>query len=120
MANALITNCGFLFVPQLVVNIAVVMLIAGYGVALWRQEVPPQEHPWEKSLDPLANVAVAIGLFGSVIGFISAFQGFQKGVDISKLLSGLSIAYWTTGVGIFSSLLATLGTYFLNLLSGKK
>jgi biopolymer transport protein ExbB/TolQ len=110
-------KCGVLFWPQLLLSILVLTLIAGYLFAWIRKESIFGQRPWTDSLDPLANLAVAIGLFGSVIGFISAFSGFQKGVDVSALAHGLSIAYWTTGVGLATSLIAMLGCYLLNLLS---
>lgn len=117
MIRLLIERCGFLFWPQLVLSIAVVSMIVGYLFALKRGELTSGQRPWEDSLDPLASMAVALGLFGSVIGFISAFNGFQKGIEVSVLANGLSVAYYTTGVGIATSLIATLGSYFLNLLN---
>jgi len=120
MAALLMEKCGILFWPQLLLSIAVWTLIVAYLLAWRRGEIRAGAKPWENSLDPLANMAVAVGLFGSVIGFICAFSGFQKGVDVSTLARGLSVAYWTTGVGIATSLAATLGSYMLNLASAKK
>ena len=120
MAHLLIEKCGTLFWPQILLSIVVLTLIAGYLLAIARREIILGQKPWRESLDPLANLAVAVGLFGSVVGFITAFGGFQKGVDVSELVRGLSIAYWTTGVGIATSLVATLGSYMLNLLSNRK
>lgn len=117
MAELLMEKCGLLFWPQLLLSTAVLALIIAYFLAWGRGEIVSGSRPWEDSLDPLANMAVAVGLFGSVIGFISAFSGFQKGVDVGALTRGLSIAYWTTGVGIATSLIAALGCYLLNLLS---
>lgn len=120
MASLLIDKCGLLFWPQLALNVAVWTLIIAYLLNLLRGTLMPGHRPWQESLDPLASMAVTLGLFGSVIGFISAFSGFQNGVDVSTLARGLSIAYWTTGIGIVTSLCATLGSYFLNLLSRKR
>lgn len=117
MVDILIQRCGFLFWPQMFLNISVITLIVSYLVALKRGEVCTGQRPWTDSLEPLAGVAVSLGLFGSVVGFISAFSGFQQGVNVSTLASGLSIAYWTTGVGIATSLIATLGSYLLNILN---
>lgn len=117
MVTLLIEKCGILFWPQFLLNIAVVALIAGHLLAVRRGEIDTDSRPWEDSLDPLAGMAVTLGLFGSVIGFISAFSGFQRGVEVSTLANGLSIAYWTTGVGIVTSLVATLGSYILNLIN---
>ncbi len=117
MVDILIKRCGLLFWPQLLLSIAVITLIVSYLVALNRGEVHAGQRPWKDSLEPLAGMAVSLGLFGSVAGFISAFSGFQQGVNVSTLASGLSVAYWTTGVGIATSLIATLGSYLLNILN---
>jgi len=119
MADLLMEKCGIFFWPQLLLSVVVLTLIAAYLFARARGEITEGQRPWEGSLDPLANLAVTVGLFGSVVGFISAFGGFQRGVDVSVLARGLSIAYWTTGVGIATSLIATLGSYLLSLLSKK-
>ena len=117
MVKLLIMKCGILFWPQLILSIASLTLIIGYLLAWKRNELTLGQRPWEDSLEPLASMAVAVGLFGSVLGFISAFSGFQRGVDVSALAKGLSLAFWTTGVGIATSLIATLGSYILNMLS---
>ena len=119
MANLLMKNCGVLFWPQLLLSIVVVTLIVGYLSACRRKEITLGCRPWQESIDPLASLAVGVGLFGSVVGFIAAFSGFQNGVDVGALARGLSIAYWTTGVGLVTSLIATAGSYILNLLSRK-
>jgi len=117
MVDILIQRCGFLFWPQMLLSIAVITLIVSYLVALKRGEVCTGQRPWIDGLEPLAGMAVSLGLFGSVVGFIAAFGGFQQGVNVSTLASGLSVAYWTTGVGIVTSLIATLGSYLLNILN---
>ena len=117
MVETLVKNCGILFWPQLILNIVVFALVIGYCVAWRRCEIAPSKKPWESQLDPLANVAVAMGLFGSVIGFISAFSGFKNGLDVNVLTQGLATAYYTTGVGLFTSLVATLGSYFLSVMT---
>lgn len=110
-------KCGVLFWPQLLLSVAVLALIGGYLLAWLRKEIPLGSRPWQDSIDPLANLAVAIGLLGSVMGFISAFGGFQRGVDVGALARGLSIAYWTTGVGLATSLAANIGSYVLTILT---
>ena len=116
MIRVLIEKCGLLLWPQLILNVAIWALIAGYIVGLLKKDVLLSCKPWEESLSPLGGLAVTLGLFGSVIGFVTAFSGFQQGVDVSTLARGLSVAYWTTGVGIASSLSSTLGSYVLNLI----
>ena len=93
-----------------------VMLVL-LGVHVRRRELLPRENPWEKTLEPLAGIAVTIGLLGSVYGFIVAFGGFRQGLDVPKVVSGLGSAYWTTGVGIVTSLVASLGSYVLGVLN---
>lgn len=117
MVEALVENCGILFWPQLILNIVVFGLVIAYCIAWRRSEITPAKKPWENQLDPLANVAVTVGLFGSVVGFISAFSGFQNGLDVDVLTRGLATAYYTTGVGLFTSLVAILGSYFLSVMS---
>ena len=119
MIGILIEKCGMLLWPQLALNVAIWSLIIGYLVALSKRDVLPGQRPWEETLMPLGGLSVTLGLLGSVIGFVTAFSGFQKGVDVSALARGLSIAYWTTGVGIASSLSATLGSYVLNQIRKK-
>ena len=117
MAETLAKNCGILFWPQLALNIVVFGLVIGYCVAWRRREIAGCKRPWERQLDPLANVAVTIGLFGSVIGFISAFSGFHNGLDVDILTQGLATAYYTTAVGLFTSLVASLGSFFLSVIT---
>ena len=117
MITGLIQNCGIFFLPQLAISVATVSLVIGYLVALMRHEVPRGQKPWAQTLDPLGSVAVSIGLLGSVVGFISAFGGFQNGIDVKLLTSGLAVAYYTTGVGIFTSLLGSLGSYVLGIIA---
>jgi len=116
MAHLLIEKCGLLFWPQLFLNIAASTLVVAYLLAWKRGEILPGERPWQAALEPLAGLAVTLGLFGSVWGFIEAFGGFQEGMNVSALVKGLSLAYWTTGVGIATSLIATLGSYLLDML----
>jgi len=120
MVSLLVDKCGALFWPQLVLNVAVWTLIIGYLLTWLRRGLLPGQRPWQESLDPLASMALTLGLFGSVIGFISAFSGFQKGVDVGVLARGLSLAYWTTCVGIVTALSANLGAYILNILSRRR
>ena len=103
-----------MFIPLLVVSVLVVMFIVSYIVAWRRHEISPDEQEWNQVLEPLGNISISIGLFGSVVGFIAAFGGFQKGIQVDVLTKGLATAYYTTGVGIVISLVATVGCYILN------
>ena len=107
---------GVFFIPQLVVSIAVLSLVLGYGVATLRGELTRRDdRPWRRTLDPLASIAVSLGLLGSVWSFTQAFGGFQNGVDIERITAGLGTAYATTGVGLVTSLVAGLGSYLLGI-----
>ena len=56
-----------------------------------------------KTLDAMAQVAPLIGLFGTVIGMIEAFQTLQnagRAVDPSQLAGGIWVALLTTAVGL--------------------
>lgn len=118
MVTSLIEKCGILFWFQLAVNMAVVALIVGYLLAWRKNEILPGERPWNEDLEPLANISCSLGLLGSVIGFICGFlNGFQEGIQVDVLCKGLGTAFYTTGVGIFTSLLATMGAYFFNIVT---
>jgi len=54
-------------------------------------------------LDTVAQIAPLLGLFGTVLGMIEAFQGMQAGgssVDPSLLAGGIWVALLTTAVGL--------------------
>lgn len=54
-------------------------------------------------LDSVAQVAPLLGLFGTVLGMIEAFQGLQEAgsaVDPSALAGGIWVALLTTAVGL--------------------
>ena len=122
MVDLILENCGVFALPQLFLSVITVGLFAAYMVALRRRELEPREAPWEKTLEPLAGISTAIGLLGSIVGFITAFGGFRNGLDVQQLTRGLAGAYWTTGVGIATALVASCGAYLLTVLNtqGKK
>ena len=111
-----VQSLGVFRLPQLALSALAVALVAGYLVACFRKELTPGEAPWTRTLEPLASVAVAIGLLGSVVGFVGAFGGFQNGIDVQRLTAGLAKAYYTTGMGLFTSLIATVGCWLMGIL----
>ncbi len=117
MFEAIFHNCGVFALPQLALSVVTVGLLVAYLLAWARREFPAGEKPWEHTLDPLSGIAVTLGLLGSVVGFIIAFGGFQNGLDVERLTQGLAAAYWTTGIGIVTSLVALLGSYTLGVLT---
>jgi len=62
-------------------------------------------------LDSVALVAPLLGLFGTVLGMIEAFQGLQEAgaaVDPSALAGGIWVALLTTAVGLVVAMPASL------------
>ncbi|GAB1381448.1 MotA/TolQ/ExbB proton channel family protein [Pararhodobacter aggregans] len=62
-------------------------------------------------LDSVAQVAPLLGLFGTVLGMIEAFQGLQSAgaaVDPSALAGGIWVALLTTAVGLAVAMPASL------------
>ena len=62
-------------------------------------------------LDSVAQVAPLLGLFGTVLGMIEAFQGLQAAgaaVDPSALAGGIWVALLTTAVGLAVAMPAAL------------
>lgn len=116
MGDTIVRHCGPFAIPQLVVSLITVALLAAYLVSLRRHEVPLGQTPWTRTLEPLAGISMAIGLLGSVAGFIVAFGGFDNGLDVQRITRGLAGAYWTTAVGIVSALVASCGSYVLTVL----
>ncbi|SDW52594.1 MotA/TolQ/ExbB proton channel family protein [Roseicitreum antarcticum] len=69
-----------------------------------------------RALDSIAQVAPLLGLFGTVLGMITAFQSLQdagSSVDPSALAGGIWVALLTTAVGLAVSMpVALILTWF--------
>ena len=115
MTHSIIQSLGNFFYPQLIVSIMTVAIVAGYGVAFVRGELDPVSQPWRRTLKPLSSLAISLGLAGTVWSFIGAFSGFRNGIDVSRIGSSLALGYATTMVGVATSIIASLGCYFLGL-----
>lgn len=117
MIEFVIRGSGVFFVPQLMLSVLVVGLVLGYGIAWLRGELRRDDRAtWERTLDPLAGVAVGVGLLGSVVSFCVAFGSFKHGgFDVERITAGLTTAYTTTAVGLVTSLIASLGSWALNV-----
>ncbi|MCY0153458.1 MotA/TolQ/ExbB proton channel family protein [Hoeflea alexandrii] len=67
-------------------------------------------------LDTIAQIAPLIGLFGTVLGMITAFQALQQSghnVDPSILAGGIWVALLTTAVGLAVAMPTSIAlTYF--------
>ena len=120
MGEMILQNCGPFALPQLAISVLIMTLLVGYLVALKRGEIGPGRVPWTRTVEPLGSISTALGLLGSVVGFVVAFGGFANGMDVQQLTRGLATAYWTTGVGIFSALLASSGSYILTVINSRE
>ena len=120
MGDLILRHCGVFAFPQMAVSVLTAALLIGYLVAWRRRELTRGQTPWVRTLEPLAGISTTLGLLGSVVGFLIAFGGFQDGLGVPRLTRGLSAAYWTTGVGIVTSLIATAGAYTLTALNREK
>jgi MotA/TolQ/ExbB proton channel family len=118
--ESVIENLGVFLYPQLALSLLTVGLVGGYLIAWFRGELYDGEQPWRRTLVPLSGLAVGIGLLGSVVGFCQAFGGFEESLDINRLSGSLSLAYFTTGAGLLTSLVGGLGSYVLDLVAGGK
>lgn len=68
-------------------------------------------------LSMFANVATLLGLLGTIIGLIAAFQGVSEVASSQKqevLSAGISVAMFTTAFGLIVSIPCLMGFYLLN------
>ena len=118
MAAHLIDALGLFLYPQLALSVVVIGLCLAYLLAAARGELRNLDRPpWRRQLEPLGGIAVTLGLLGSVWAFMQAFGGFSGGIDIDRIVAGLGTAYTTTGVGLVTAIIATLGVYACDLLA---
>jgi len=116
MMTTFITSLGVFVYPQVLVSISIVALCLGYTISWCRGELlHRKDHPWVRTLVPLGQISVTIGLLGSVASFIIAFSEFDGGFNIQKVTQALSMGYASTLFGIGSMLLASLCCYVLEL-----
>ncbi len=117
MVASLIETLGVFLYPQLAVSVVVIGLCLAYLLAAFRGEFRNLDNPpWRRQLEPLGGIAVSLGLLGSVWAFTTAFGGFNGGIDIDRIVAGLGTAYTTTGVGLVTAIIASLGSYGCDLL----
>ncbi|MEL6330104.1 MAG: MotA/TolQ/ExbB proton channel family protein [Planctomycetota bacterium] len=109
---------GAFFYPQLALSLIVTGLVLGHLISLARGEGRGRtDAPWRRSLDPLAGLAVSLGLLGSVFSFAQAFRGFGGTIDIDLITTQLGVAYSTTAFGLVTSIIAALGSYLLDVIN---
>ncbi len=68
-------------------------------------------------LSMFANIATLLGLLGTIVGLITAFEGVSGAAASAKqeiLASGISVAMFTTAFGLIVSIPCLMGFYLLN------
>ena len=106
-----------------VVSTAVRGLMQGHSEALVREEVTRVAKDqieglksWLRPLELIATLSPLLGLFGTVLGMIEAFQKLEQAgsaVDPSILSGGIWQALLTTAVGLAVAIPATLAHSWL-------
>ena len=118
MAEFVIRSSGPFFLPQLALSLLTLSLVLAYAVALFRGELKQSEPGWQRTLEPLAGVAVGVGLLGSVVSFCVAFGGFSGvsgAFEVDRIAAGLTMAYTTTAVGLVTALAASFASWTLGV-----
>lgn len=114
-------STGIFFFPQMALSVVVTGILVGYLIELARGSLKGRsDRPWNRTLDPLASMAVSVGLLGSVFSFAQAFSGAGEAIDVPVILGQLGTAYGTTVFGIITSLIAGFGIYGLDLATGNR
>ena len=85
MMQTIARQCGVFPVPLMVLSTLAVTLVVGYLIGWLRCELPNGQRPWDRTLEPLASIAVSVGLLGSVTGFVTAFGSFNGGIDVQRI-----------------------------------
>ena len=121
MIEFVIEGSGAFFIPQVCLSVLTVALVVGYGIAWTRGELHREDPVWQRTLDPLAGVAVGVGLLGSVASFVVAFGSYSGGgFEVERIAAGLTTAYTTTAVGLVTGLTASLGSWALGVVVVRK
>ena len=114
MIDFVVKSSGVFFLPQLALSVLTVALVTGYVISWARRELRVDDHSWQRVLEPIAGVAVGVGLLGSVVSFCVAFGGVKNGsFDVDRIISGLTTAYTTTAVGLVTGLIASFTSWAL-------
>jgi len=102
--------------PQLGLQVLTMGLVLAYIIAVKRHEIGAGEAPWEKTLGQLSAIATSVGLFGTIVGFIQSFGAFRGTIDVQRVSAGLAVAFYTTGMGMVTALIAIVGQMILGLI----
>lgn len=119
MIREAFVKCGVIGWPLLLISIALIGLIFAKLIALFFSKGIQEFHFSHKELiEPLAGVAVSLGLLGTVTGFISAFSAWASKFEPMVLISGIYEAFYTTMVGLVLSITTMISCYIFDNLSG--
>lgn len=119
MLRALLVKSGVVAFPLLVVSILLFGFIFSQTFFYFfkhRRKENTGFFSSSKFIEPLAGIAVSLGLLGSVTGFIRAFSAFNGKLDPNILTSGLSEAYYSTAFGLVLSIAALTSSYLFSLI----
>ncbi len=78
---------------------------------------------WFRAIEAIVQIAPLLGLFGTVIGMIEAFQNLQSAgteVDPALLAGGIWVALLTTAVGLAVAIPAAFVLYWLESIADKE
>ena len=81
--------------------------------ALWR--LSTEENAWHTRTNAWASILTVVGIFGTFLGIFFGLMDFNvEDIEgsIGPLLEGLKLAFLTSVVGIFSSLILKFGSLF--------
>ena len=97
------------FLLVLFVSIQIVLLVVA-----WRK-LSTEENAWHTRTNAWASILTVVGIFGTFLGICIGLWRFEvtniEG-SIGPLLEGLKLAFLTSVVGIFSSLILKFGSLF--------
>lgn len=115
--SILVDRCGLGFAIALA-GLSLCIWTIGFGMllGLLRRDAKPSP----KALDVLARfggLSTQVGLLGSVVGMLIAFQDTETGALDDALGEALALSYWSTAVGIFNALVANAFAVVIAMLS---
>jgi len=120
MIRDVLVKCGSIGWPLGIVSIAVYGLLLGKFIAtLLPGRFEKRVYDYTALVEPLAGIAVSLGLLGTVSGFISAFRAWTTKFEPMVLISGIYEAFYTTMVGLILSITAMASIYAFNACARK-
>jgi biopolymer transport protein ExbB/TolQ len=106
--EVLVSRCGIVFSAALaLLSILIWTIGIGTMLGLVRRDARPSSRALEV-LGRLGGLSTQVGLLGSVVGMLIAFQDSEVGTLDDTLGEALALSYWSTAVGIFNALIANV------------